>query len=266
MTTDDTLELDTIIENSSRASNPINKIDTNANYNKDDLKGIETHTSVFDPPESGEYEIYVNGQVLSINVTDASAIPDAVVFEPVSDALTHFDGMTSDHSIVSSPTLKDGQNVLQSEYAGAIYSTSGLDAYPRVGYRHQVWVQGTENANPRVRFGVQDSSSYYSISFDENSNELRILKNGNKKTTTSTTIDQDTTYIFDWYWRSSSPNIEAKLFNGGENPKLDTPNATLSLDDTDYTSGGVGFRVGRGRGNDNSPIAYFEDCWRSEPI
>lgn len=75
---DETLELDTIIKESSIAQNPINNITYSGSNSKDyNMKGIETHTSVFDPQQSGTYTIDINGQELSVEVTDPSTIPDS---------------------------------------------------------------------------------------------------------------------------------------------------------------------------------------------
>jgi hypothetical protein len=76
MTTDDTLELDTIIEFSSRAKKPIN-VTEGSDYN---ITGFQTHTGVFDPESSGDYTIEVNGQELSIKVRDNNR-PKTLDFE-----------------------------------------------------------------------------------------------------------------------------------------------------------------------------------------
>lgn len=74
---DETLELDTIVEKSNKASDPISSFkytDDGSEY-KDQISGIKTCTAVIDPPKSGEYEITINGQTLSINVLGENAIP-----------------------------------------------------------------------------------------------------------------------------------------------------------------------------------------------
>lgn len=63
MSLNDTLELDTIIEKSTRASNSLTY--DSSKFNKSD---IQTHTSVLNPTEPGTYTVTVNGQELSIKV------------------------------------------------------------------------------------------------------------------------------------------------------------------------------------------------------
>jgi hypothetical protein len=80
MTTDDTLELDAIINEWSTPSSAIT-VNPQGSLRSDShsLNGFETKTGVFDPDKAGEYEIKINGQILSINVKDASVIPDSAL-------------------------------------------------------------------------------------------------------------------------------------------------------------------------------------------
>lgn len=81
MSLDDTLELDAIIQEWDPNSNDIIKVTSNKTY---DLNGIKKHTGVFNPTESGEHTIEINGQILTIEVIDDEIIPDSV-----SDDLIH---------------------------------------------------------------------------------------------------------------------------------------------------------------------------------
>lgn len=77
MNLNDTLELDAIIrEWDAKSDNTIDVKTTNMGYN---LGGIKTHTGIFDPTESGEHIININGQELTIEVTDPSTVPDSAV-------------------------------------------------------------------------------------------------------------------------------------------------------------------------------------------
>jgi hypothetical protein len=69
---DETLELDTIVEKSNKASNPITRFEhiSDGTEHENELNNIQTHTSVFNPSKSGEYEIDINGQNLSLKVRD----------------------------------------------------------------------------------------------------------------------------------------------------------------------------------------------------
>lgn len=83
MSLDDTLEIDTIIEESSKPLSPVtvtNGID-GTDFNS---KGINTGTYVFDPISSGTYNLNINGQELTVEVTDPSTIPDTVIKDAVS--------------------------------------------------------------------------------------------------------------------------------------------------------------------------------------
>lgn len=69
MSLDDTLELDTIIEESTKASNPIGNIEYEGNDSTvHNLENIQTHTSIFNPQKTGNYKIPVNGQEITIKV------------------------------------------------------------------------------------------------------------------------------------------------------------------------------------------------------
>lgn len=74
MSLDDTLELDTIIRESTDATTSITVKDgtKNTDFN---LKGIETHTGIFSPINSGVYNLDVNGQELTVEVTDPTNTP-----------------------------------------------------------------------------------------------------------------------------------------------------------------------------------------------
>lgn len=75
---DDTLELDYIIKdidpNNSISINPKDNLDSNS-YN---LSGLETRTGVFDPDKSGEYDISINGQILTVKVIDSNGFTKPV--------------------------------------------------------------------------------------------------------------------------------------------------------------------------------------------
>lgn len=82
MNLDETLELDTIVKKSSIAKKPISSVNylDGGSYDKGNLDSIQTNTVIFDPPDSGEYEFYINGQLLSINVKDETKVSDTVEY------------------------------------------------------------------------------------------------------------------------------------------------------------------------------------------
>lgn len=80
MSVDDTLELDTIIKESTIASDPITEIRyEGSKSNEHSQNGIQTHTEIFRPKKSGTYEIDVNGQTLKIKVISNNIIPDSAI-------------------------------------------------------------------------------------------------------------------------------------------------------------------------------------------
>lgn len=75
---DDTLEIDTIIQNWNPPPNLVNTTYDTGNEPDYDLKGLDTKTTIFDPNKSGDYTININGQELSIKVRDSNdALPNS---------------------------------------------------------------------------------------------------------------------------------------------------------------------------------------------
>ena len=71
MSLDDTLELDTIIEEWSA--------DNYVNYDsgKFDVSGIRTSTAIFDPSEPGTHSISINGQKIKVKVINPNIVPES---------------------------------------------------------------------------------------------------------------------------------------------------------------------------------------------
>lgn len=79
MSLNDTLELDTIIKESADATVPITVADGTEGTDFD-LDGIQTHTGIFNPTNSGTYNINIKGQELTVKVTKPSNIPDGQIY------------------------------------------------------------------------------------------------------------------------------------------------------------------------------------------
>lgn len=97
MSLDDTLELDTIIRESSVRLNPV----TDVRYEGSDSTvhnstGLQTNTYIFEPEKPGDYTIIVNGQKLTIKVTDPSTIPDSGIFRHTWDSKNIVNGVLND--------------------------------------------------------------------------------------------------------------------------------------------------------------------------
>jgi hypothetical protein len=247
MTTDDTLELDTIIQESSSAISPINgvkHISDDSNH-KSDLKGIQTSTAVFDPPKSGEYEIYINGQTLSINVTSSNVITDRVVDNFEDGDLSEYEDVTSEFTVQSS-IVYDGSYALQvnaNDGKNWIISTDGLNVYPKAGYKFQYhWLSTTgSSGNADFAFGVQDSSNFYRIRKKVWSGVFSLVKieggSGTNLDSTSVSYSGDKWYriVVDQWSKEGSISITIEEASSGSEV------GSLSADDTSYQNGGIGF-------------------------
>lgn len=140
MSLNDTLELDSIIQEWNPPKELIN-INGGA-YNK---KGIQTNTVIFDPEEPGTFEITVNNQVLKINVTDPSTIPDSVLTE----------------DLVAWYRFEDGD---ARDYASN-------NEFPNVTWADPTAYDGSVNATYNTTTSVKDfesdSSGYYNVASGE---------------------------------------------------------------------------------------------------
>lgn len=136
----DTLELDTIIQEWNPDTNLVNITpnDTNNNYTH---TGIQTKTSIFAPEDPGVYTVDINGQTLKINVTDPNNISGTVIEDFEDNDLSEYTVSTNKASVstVSSPVY-DGSYALNisvntsSGGSGIVSSSSGLDIYPERGF------------------------------------------------------------------------------------------------------------------------------------
>lgn len=74
---DETLELDLAIDKWNSPNNIIN-----TTHSKDySLTGIQTKTGIYDPKKSGTHNITINGQTLTVEVTEPTNIPSSVLSE-----------------------------------------------------------------------------------------------------------------------------------------------------------------------------------------
>ena len=166
-----------------------------------------------------------------------------------------FDRGSSGASVVSSPT-HSGTYAL--EYAGTnaeAISTSGLDAYPSAGDTFSFWVRasgGGDNIN--ATWGVQghDDRYYAKLKPDSGGLYLFTYKNGSGDQhdyATGLSLSQDAWYEIEVEWQTDGTQI-VTLYDGGGSQL-----AQLSMTDTDWTSGGVGYDAYLGSGES----AYFDD-------
>lgn len=138
MSKDDTLEIDAIIEKSSRLDSVIGVDRTDYN-----IDGFQTHTGVFDPQGTGKYNISVNGQVLTVQVNEANSIPDSGV------ARWKFD-----QDVTDSWGSNDGTD----------NTSDGYDANSALGTHAKVF-DGSNDYVSQPLTSLFDGSSDFSISF-----------------------------------------------------------------------------------------------------
>lgn len=135
MSLDDTLELDTIIEESNE---PLSSVTVTNGTDGTDFKstGIKTGTYIFNPISSGTYNLNVNGRELSVEVTDPSNIPDSVVDNFEDGDISDYSGDTGVFSVVQDKTYNGNyalySNVTNSSTISATES-SGLPRTPSRG-------------------------------------------------------------------------------------------------------------------------------------
>lgn len=152
MSLDDTLELDTIIEESTEALNSVTVADgtEGSDFRSD---GLQTKTYIFDPINSGIYNLNINNQTLTVKVINSTTIPDTVVdnFEwggPFTERYSVISGSSGNWTIdKTDPVISDNYS-LKMDGSIAFNGTNqiitsdqgdGLKYYPKVG--DEIWFQ-----------------------------------------------------------------------------------------------------------------------------
>lgn len=155
--------------------------------------------------------------------------------------IAEYTGAKSPFSVQSN-TVFDGNNALKgvaTTKTSSIISTAGLDNYPAQGDTFEVYQRdGRKIGLGGALFGVQDINNFYLVQFNSNAQDLRFfVKDGGSFTrlaSQSTTISADVWYRLEIDWGST---ITVSQFDGG------TLEASVSVTDSTYTSGGIGFRL-----------------------
>lgn len=193
MNVDDVLELDTIIKDSNIASDPIENIKhQGSDSTSHNLSTIETHTSIFDPKDSGEYTIKINGQDLFINVLDST---DSVVLDYIA---SKFDGSTTNWSSssntysldfpISSPsktTFSNGDFAVNNDNGlGLFYPPDSLNNSNLQQMAIEMDVKTSTGGDPSpwgfadsdgksIRFNFNEGNDFYVEMRDNNGNTLK---------------------------------------------------------------------------------------------
>ena len=160
---DETLEFDAIIEESSRLDSVVDIDRNNTDYN---INSFQTHTGVFDPQDTGEFNIKVNGQELTVKVTDKSTIPNNEGFEH-NDLSGNYIGDISNFAISTSQVF-DGQYSLYGS-AGGDYSAVIRNSNTFNRYNKQIDYEQYNTQSPRndgdggIAFVTETSTSFSDI-------------------------------------------------------------------------------------------------------
>ena len=173
MSLDDTLELDTIIEESTRASNPIGTVKyEGSDSTVHNSTGIQTNTFIFDPQEAGKYTIPVNGQELTVNVTKASAIPD-------SDAYIHDDwddGKLTNRDDSGTTTTNEQEGFYRPEWNEFQANVNVVDKY---GDSDGLQMELTQSSGIDIKYPLPDDSLRWEFEFrkdgDDSDNGLMFI-------------------------------------------------------------------------------------------
>lgn len=243
MSLNDTLELDTIIEESSRASDLVTITDgtEGQDFNSN---GIRTDTYIFDPINSGTYNIDINGQTLTVEVTDTSngLIEDfnKTRYEDKGKTLSEY--YNGDLSKFSRQTNKkqEGSHAVKLSHNNdpfVIYNTDSLNNYPRPGDTFKCWFL-TSNTSEKISilFGLQDNNNTYEVMYD-GALYIRIRDtDGGSSTNVSANISPNIWYYFKVSWGENG-KIDAKIYDSSDSQVGNT----VSTTDERYKSGGIGF-------------------------
>lgn len=245
MNLNDTLELDAIIQEWN-SINDIANVKTTKNHS---IKGIQTNTVIFDPEDSGTHKIDINGQILKINVQDKSGVQIIDNFE--NGNLSKYSGSTGSFSVNNSGSYKGTHHLqINGTYNKHIYSYpgDGLSYYPKRGDKFELYyyADGFGSGSPPFEsipsFGVSDSSNYYRCFINGNNGRFDInrISSGNSENSDFQSVSYPSRV---WlrieidFGYTSSDIVSAKL----ERTDTNTVLANVSITDTEYDSGGIGF-------------------------
>jgi hypothetical protein len=167
MSLNDTLELDTIIRESNVPKNPVGPIkyegSDSTNHN---LTGIQTNTAIFDPQESGNYTIPINGQELTIKVTETSTIPET--------GLTHFYYAETIEDISNDWVDSENQEPLKKNGDPSLTTINSTQA---VAYS-ETSAGGHSSINDAHAFGLNKEYTIAVVLQLNNTDDQVILNNG----------------------------------------------------------------------------------------
>lgn len=244
MTTEDTLELDTIIKDDSNATDPITRVENtdDGTNHISDLKGIQTKTSIFNPSKPGDYEIDINGQTLSIKVRGAS-----------SRIITDFEGSSLDSGWINynnnTTTFTQNSTTVYSNSHSLKHNNGSFDRITNsnfnpngYGYGYSAWVY-PDGAN-YIRFMpiVEADKTYISLAGEGSNLEITVRIDSTENTSSVSMSSLETGKWYQFYLEPTQSSVYAEIRNkDGSVRASHTYNKSSSLN-----SNGVGFEGGNG--------------------
>ncbi|PSQ46129.1 hypothetical protein BRD15_10130 [Halobacteriales archaeon SW_6_65_15] len=174
-----------------------------------------------------------------------SSSPDSFVIDDFADGdiseYDHDPDFDGEASVVSSPTYNGSHSLEINSENAELISTSGLDVYPSAGDTFSFWVRPSGGANNiNVSWGVQghDDRYYAKLKPERGSFYLFTYKGGSGSSQDSAgnlSLSQGEWYEVEIDWADGGSQI-ATLYNPDG-----TQLAQLSMSDSTWSSGGIGF-------------------------
>jgi hypothetical protein len=174
-----------------------------------------------------------------------SSSPDSFVIDGFEDGdiseYDHDPEFDGEASVVSSPKYNGSHSLEISSENAELISTSGLDVYPSAGDTFSLWVRPSGGANNiNVSWGVQnhDDRYYAKLKPERGSFYLFTYKGGSGSSQDSAgnlSLSQGEWYEVEIDWADGGSQI-ATLYNPDG-----TQLAQLSMSDSTWSSGGIGF-------------------------
>lgn len=258
MNVDDTLELDYLVEQVSDdaigVSSEPNNVSTSIDY-------ISTKTGIFNPPDTGTYQLNINDQTIKIEVTD---IPNGIVDDFENSDLSEYPfNQGNDWSVVDGGLIDGSNHHIQrtgtssGQSGPQIHSVpgDGLPRYPVKGNTIEYYFQDKTGSQAEFRFGTlnsnEESSGGYELEHgNKNNNFTMIFIDGNDNFSTlfsnSLTWNQNHTYRVEIEWGDT---ITATAFDhDGDGSEVVTDSTPDKTDlDAHNKNGGISF-------SDNGPV------------
>lgn len=216
MSLDDTLELDAIVKKWDDPNNIVSVSD------KESLKlsGFQTNTRVINPQEPGNYTITVNGQELTVKVTDQSTIPNVSMFQsPIyqwygstfdSGTLEWTESLANLPNATATGTPSDGSNTSDS------VAYDGGNDYHNWNSDSQL-TSGSDISVAVLYYTSSDSQTSYFLSYGDSSESIDFGISAGS-------------------YRMNGKGVRASSLSGGNHPTFQLDVAGYSYNNSDNTT------------------------------